>query len=79
MKIARFQPKRPIIQVATKSIILKITLKTFPANSPIIAHFRNIIFVWVGKRGIGGEVESKLENCHFQGNQGPFSNLALEG
>ena len=41
-KIARFQLKIPIIQIATKFTIFKIE---FPANSPIIAYFKNIIFV----------------------------------
>ena len=38
-----------IIQIAAKFPVLEISLSTFLANIPIIAHFKNVIFVKVGK------------------------------
>ena len=52
-KITIFQPKIPIIRIATKFTIVKINYETFLAYSLIIAHF-----VWVGKQDFReGQVE----------------------
>ena len=47
LKIARFQPKIPIIQIAIKLTIFKIHYETFLANGPIVAYFKNkFLFRW---------------------------------
>ena len=59
---------------------------TFSVNSPVIAHCKDIIFVWVGIPGFREQqvesIRSKLEkkNCHFSSKiKDICSKFALEG
>ena len=62
-KIARFQPKIPIFKLLSYSQSQRQHYGTFLANSPIIAHFKNIIFVWVGKPDVReGQAEKWGQN-----------------
>ena len=56
-------------------------MKRFQRIALVIAHIKNIIFVWVRFwGGTGGKVESKLEKCHFSREiRGNCSNFDLEG
>ena len=54
---SRFQPKEYQYSNSYQIYSLKY-YETFLANTPIIAHSKNIIFVWVGKPEFGeGRVE----------------------
>ena len=82
-EIARFQPKSANIQMATKSTVLKITISNFSGEySPFLAQPKKYKFCirrnarFYG--GAGEKVGSKLEDCHFPGNQEQFFQFAPE-
>ena len=58
-------------------------MKRFQRIALLFAHFKNIIFVWVGKPDLReGPVESRVKTgklSFFQGNQWNCFNFALEG
>ena len=84
-KMAIFQPKIPIFQIATKFTIIKIALRNFfLANNPIIAYLKNVILCGWESQILGRDRRNSRvkngKNCHFSKEiRGNCSNFALEG